>query len=103
MRRLMTTALVLVVTLVCCTRMAAAAPMAGSESDPPQTAPGEPFLLAPPKAAGPVVVQARFEWQNINEINDGAETFEFTGVLTLRWKDSRQAFDRAVAGVDEKI
>jgi len=103
MHRLMTTALALVVTLVCCTRMAAAAPMAGSESDPPRTASSEPFLLAPPKAAGPVVVQARFEWQDINEINDGAETFEFTGVLTLRWHDPRQAFDPAVVGVEEKI
>ena len=103
MRRLMATVLALVVTLVCCMRMAAAAPMAGSESDPPQTASGEPFLLAPPKAAGPVVVQARFEWQDINEINDRAETFEFTGVLTLRWHDPRQAFDPAVVGVDEKI
>ena len=103
MRRLMTTALALVVTLVCCTRMAAAAPMAGSESDPPRTASGEPFLLAPPKDAGPVVVQARFELHDINEINDGAETFEFAGVLTLRWHDPRQAFDPAVVGVDEKI
>src|SRR5262245_28997407 len=103
MRRLMTTALALVVTLVCGTRMTAAAPLAGSERDPPQTASGEPFLLAPPKAAGPVVVQARFEWQDINEINDGAETFEFTGVLTLRWHDPRQAFDPAVVGVEEKI
>jgi hypothetical protein len=83
--------------------MAAAAAMAGSEINPPRTASSEPFLLAPPKAAGPVVVQARFEWQDINEINDGAETFEFTGVLTLRWHDPRQAFDAAVVGVDEKI
>src|SRR5215475_4605278 len=74
-----------------------------SESNPPRTASSEPFLLAPPKEAGPVVVRARFEWQDINEINDGAETFEFTGVLTLTWQDPRQAFDPAVVGVDEKI
>src|SRR5262245_2772730 len=103
MHRLMTTTLALVVTLVCCTRMAAAAPMAGSESDLPRTASSEAFLLAPPKVAGPVVVQARFEWQDVNEINEGAGTFEFTGVLTLRWHDPRQAFDPAVVGVDEKI
>ena len=74
-----------------------------SESDPPSTASREPFLLAPPKEAGPVVVRARFELQDINEINDGAETFEFTGVLTLKWHDPRQAFDPAVVGVEEKI
>ena len=103
MSRLITTALALVVTLVCCTCTAASDPIAGSESLPSRTASSEPFLLAPPKAAGPVVVQARFELHDINEINDGAETFEFTGVLTLRWHDPRQAFDPAVVGVDEKI
>jgi Neurotransmitter-gated ion-channel ligand binding domain/Neurotransmitter-gated ion-channel transmembrane region len=103
MRRLMTTAMALVVTLVCCTCMAAGNPIAGSESDPSRTASGEPFLLAPPKGAGPVVVRARFNLHDINEINDGAETFEFAGVLTLKWHDPRQAFDPAVVGVDEKI
>ncbi len=93
----------LVVTLVCCTRMAAAGPIAGPESDPRAAASSEPFLLAPLKQAGPVVVLARFEFHDINEINDAAETFEFTGVLTLKWHDPRQAFDAAVAGVDEKI
>jgi hypothetical protein len=103
MNRLITTVMVMVVTLVCCTWMAAADPIAGSESDPPRTGSGEPFLLAPPKQAGPVVVRASFEFHDINEINDGLETFEFTGVLTLKWHDPRQAFDPAVAGVDEKI
>ena len=51
---------------------------------------------------GPVVVRARFELHDINEINDGAETFEFTGVLTLTWHDPRQAFDPAVVGVEKK-
>jgi hypothetical protein len=63
----------------------------------------EPFLLAPPNKAGPVVVNARFKLDDVNEINDGAETFEFTGVLTLKWRDPRQAFDPAVAGVNEKV
>jgi hypothetical protein len=93
----------LVVTLVCCTRLAAADPIAGSGSDTPRIASSEPFLLAAPKEAPPVVVQARFDLYDINEINDGAETLEFTGVLTLKWHDPRQAFDPAVAGVDEKI
>jgi hypothetical protein len=65
--------------------------------------PEPPFLLGPPNAAGPVAVQARFELQDVNEVDDDAETFEFTGVMTLTWHDPRQAFDPAVVGVDEKF
>ncbi len=69
-----------------------------------QTAGAEPpFLLGPPAQAGPVVVEARFELRDINDIDDEAETFEFVGVMTLTWKDPRQAFDPAAAGVQEKI
>ncbi|HSF30823.1 MAG TPA: hypothetical protein VLK82_10180 [Candidatus Tectomicrobia bacterium] len=99
----MTKTIALVVTLGCCTLMVAADPIAAAESDPPRTASSEPFLLAPPKDAGPVVVRVRFELHDVNEINDGAETFEFAGVLMLKWHDPRQAFDPAAAGVDEKI
>lgn len=60
-------------------------------------------LLAPPPQAGPVVVRAGFELRDVNEISDVAETFEFSGVLTLVWNDPRQAFDPAVVGVDEKV
>lgn len=63
----------------------------------------EPFLLGPPQQAGPVVVRALFHLHDVNEINDEAETFEFNGVLTLEWRDSRQPFDPAVAGVAEKV
>ena len=95
MSRLTTKAMILVLTLVCCTLMAAADSIAAPSS--------EPFLLAPPKEAGPVVIRVSFELYDVNEINDGAETFEFTGVLTLKWRDPRQAFDPAVAGVNEKV
>ena len=98
-----TTAMALMVTLVCCTRIAAADPIAGSGSEPLRTASSKPFLLAPPEKARPVVVRARFEFHGINEIDDGADTFEFAGVLTLKWHDPRQAFDPAVVGVDEQI
>ena len=98
-----TTAMVLMVTLVCCTRMAAADPIAGSGSEPPRAAPSKPFLLAPPEKARPVVVRARFELRGINEIDDEADTFEFAGVLTLEWQDARQVFDPAAAGVDEQV
>ena len=105
MSRLITIAMVLGVTLVCCTRITAAELITGPgpESGPFPTGSSEPFLLAPPKQAGPVVVRALFEFHDINEINDGSETFEFSGVLTLKWRDPRQAFDPAVVGVDEKI
>ena len=93
----------LVLTLVCCTLMAAANSIAAAESDPPRTTSSEPLLLAPPGEAAPVVVRASFDLYDINEINDEMETFEFTGVLTLKWNDPRQAFDPTVAGVDEKV
>ena len=64
--------------------------------------PGED-LLGPPAGKGPVVVRAEFEFQDINSINDEEETFEFTGILALTWKDPRQAFDPEVAGVGEKV
>lgn len=50
-------------------------------------------LLAPPKGEGPVVVRAAFHLQDINVIDEEAETFQFSGVLTLLWRDHRQAFD----------
>lgn len=65
--------------------------------------PTEPFLLGPPKADGPVVVHVGFHLQDVNAINDEAETFEFTGVFTFTWRDERQSFDPAAAGVDEKV
>ncbi len=60
-------------------------------------------LLAPPGNGGPVVVRAAFHLQDINEIDEEAETFEFTGILTLTWQDRRQAFDPKEAQTEEKI
>ena len=88
---------------VVCARIAAAEPVAEPDSKPLGTATNEPFLLNPPKDGGPVVVRASFAMNDIKAINDETETFEFTGVLTLRWNDKRQAFDPAAAGVDEKV
>ncbi len=59
-------------------------------------------LLTPPREEGPVVVHTAFEIHDINDISDVAETFEFTGVLTLTWKDPRQAF-KPSAGEFEKV
>ena len=63
----------------------------------------ESFLLSPPQQSGPLMVTASFRLNDINEIDDTKEAFEFSGVLTLQWHDPRQAFDPLVAGVEEKI
>ena len=63
----------------------------------------QPALLAPPGEDGPVVVRAAFHLQDINEIDEEAETFEFTGVLTLTWQDRRQAFDPKEEQTIEKV
>ena len=89
------TAMALIATLMCCMQMAAADPVADSG--------GESFLLAPPEEVRPVVVQASFKFHDINEIKDEMETFDFSGVLKLRWHDPRQAFDPVAEGVNEKV
>lgn len=68
-----------------------------------QVALAETFALGAPTEQGPVEVHASFQLLDINDIDDEAETFEFSGVLELTWRDERQAFDPAAAGVDEKI
>jgi hypothetical protein len=73
----------------------------GAASAPPP--PASSFLLGPPPGDGPVVVRVRFHLRDVNEIDDQAETFEFGGVMTLTWRDERQAFDPAAVGVDEKV
>lgn len=83
--------------------VASAQPVAttgGGAAGSPATA---PFVLGPPPGDGPVVVRADFQLQDINAIDDESETFEFSGVLTLRWHDPRCAFDPAEAGVKEKV
>jgi hypothetical protein len=63
----------------------------------------EIFQLGPPNGGRPVVVYANFVLNDINDIDDEADSLQFSGVLTLEWVDPREAFDPAVAGVDEKI
>ena len=63
----------------------------------------EPFLLGPPTGDGPAVVLAGLVVNDVNEIDEGNQRFEFEGLLTLRWRDDRLAFDPEVAGVSEKI
>jgi hypothetical protein len=60
-------------------------------------------MLSPPPGDGPVAVHVAFHLLDINEIDDESEVFQFSGVLTLTWRDPRQAFDPEEAGTKEKI
>jgi hypothetical protein len=98
----MTTGLAPVVALVLGTLAFAADTSPKVADNPPQAELSPSFLLAPPTEDGPVVVHVDFEIHDVNDINDVAETFEFTGVLTLKWNDPRQAFEPSALG-DEKV
>ncbi len=65
--------------------------------------PSERFFRDPPDGDGPTVVSAAFRLRSIDAIDDEAETFQFNGVLTLKWKDPRRAFDPSQEEVEEKI
>jgi hypothetical protein len=55
----------------------------------------------PPESDGPVIVHIGFLLSNINAIYVEDETFDFEGVLSLHWKDSRLAFDPEETGYDK--
>lgn len=95
--------IVLASVLIGFTSLAAADPIADSGREAHKVEPGTPFLLGPPMGTDPLEVWAHFTLNDINEIYNGSETFEFSGVLTLKWHDPRQAFDPAVEGTIEKI
>ena len=48
-------------------------------------------MFNPPINDGPVVVHAAFHLQDIAEIDDEAETFQFVGFLSLIWLDPRRS------------
>lgn len=60
---------------------------------------GADFKLGPPDADGPVHVSVGFFLSDVNTIDERAESFAFEAILTLRWRDPRQAFDPELAGV----
>lgn len=103
MNKLVSIPVAMAMAIFCFARLSVAQPLAEPNVQPPQAAASGFFLLGPPKDDGPVVVRASLEIQDIDEINEEKETFEFTGILTLRWHDKRQAFDPASVGVEEKI
>jgi hypothetical protein len=51
----------------------------------------------------PTVVTVSFFLSDINGVSETDQTFEFEGIVTLLWKDQRQAFDPEEAGVTEKV
>lgn len=78
--------------------------MAFAESQPAATQnQHDQFIVGPPPTLDPVEVTVSFDLRDIDHIDDGAETFELTGVLKVSWRDPRQAFDPESEGVDEKI
>lgn len=64
---------------------------------------GPAAALGLPPGARPVVVRVSFHLADISKVDEEAEEFEFTGVLTLAWHDPRRAFDPAGEAVDEKL
>ncbi len=103
MHKVVSIALTLLSTAMCCAGIARAEADDNPAPVVHPSAAGEPFVTGPPEQAGPVVVRASFHLRDINDIDDEAETFEFGGVLKLTWHDERQAFDPAEAGVAEKV
>ena len=91
------------VLVLCSIRPASAESVTEPEDQPPRSVTTDSFLLGPPEKDRPIVVRASFQLHDINEIDEQAETFAFSGVMTLEWKDERQAFDPAAAGVGEKV
>jgi hypothetical protein len=87
------------IVVVGCARLAAAQPAA----ERPPASPPPMALLGLPAADGPVAVNASFQLLSINVIGDETESVAFSGVLTLVWKDERQAFDATAEGTREKV
>jgi hypothetical protein len=65
-------------------------------------APSEAPLTGPPIGDGPVTVSVGFFLSDVNEIDERREAFEFEAILTLKWRDPRQAFDPDEVGVPER-
>jgi hypothetical protein len=88
-----------VVLAICCFQATAAQPIGES----PGSSPSELSLLALPAVDGPIQISASFQLLSISQIRDEVEEVAFSGVLTLVWRDARQAFDPAREGTSERI
>jgi hypothetical protein len=97
----LTTLLSSLIFAVCCVSAAQATPAAGTATAPPGVTSWQAML--PPTSPSPVVVTAEFHLLDLENIDDDQESFEFSGILTLVWRDHRQIFDPAIAGVTETM
>lgn len=89
--------------ILCYTNILLAQPIDSAGLEPSKVNLSVNYFLGPPVNDGPTVVKAAFQLQDINEINDEMETFQFTGTLTLTWQDERQAFNPEKENVQEKF
>jgi len=60
-------------------------------------------LLGPPPGDRPTEVLAGFYLSDLTRIEAENERCVFEGVLTLTWRDSRQAFDAEALGLKERV
>ena len=102
-RRVLTFGVVFLISVLCYADTLAAQSFTERAPVSPQVVSSKTYLLGPQSNSGPTVVRAAFQLQNIDEIDEEAETFQFTGVLALTWQDKRQAFDPKKEQVQEKI
>jgi hypothetical protein len=63
---------------------------------------GEDSLRGPPEGEPTRVLVGAF-LSDVNAVTEQEETFEFEAILTLKWRDPRQAFDPIEAGASEKV
>lgn len=75
-----------------------ASPHSGADTKLTQTA-----LLTPPTGEQPIDVRIGFQLFDVVQIEETTETFELSGILTVQWKDERQAFDPATESVPVKF
>jgi hypothetical protein len=99
MRQRLALAVSFSVLAICCFQAVSAQPIV----EPAPSTENELPLLGLPNVDGPVVVRASFQLLSISQIEDEAEEVAFSGVLTLVWQDTRQAFDPAKEGMTEKV
>jgi len=77
---------------------------ARASAAPPSPPPAYHFAeLDLPPGAAPLLVQLKFELLHLHAIDDEAETFDFSALLTLTWLDPGQAFDPVTVGAGEKM
>ncbi len=88
-------ALLILAPVLCLANAEVAAPLEAEQSQK------KPFLFSTPAPGIPTTVFIEFYLEGINYISSVEETLEFTGTITLTWKDPRVAFNPQDIGVPE--